>query len=161
MYSYKETARKHAVNLILLGLSILIVTGILLYFTISQKNSSWPIMTFVYSLVAIPGLLMTVTALLQFAKGGEWNIQVTDDRLIWEAPAYLGESFNYSVSEIAHIEKQIRRKTNAKSKITISYVLESQNEQQHRLVKQSSVDIEAFVEAATKVGVQLNVVEPT
>jgi hypothetical protein len=151
IYNYQESAKEQAPKLFMAGSGITIVVGFFALLILLQKdmNFSWYLWLIFFVILAFPGVLMCITAIMQHIKGGDWNIQVTEDRLIWSAPAYLCESFNYKFSEVDFIEKQIKKKQRFR------FLLIDKNAKKILLKKQSNVDIEAFVAAAEESGVQI------
>lgn len=161
MFQHTESARKHAKKLIVTGLSVLIVALGLLVLSTSQGKDSL-LLSFILGLCALPGLLMTITALMQFKRGGEWNITVDEQKVIWSTPDYLGESFEYTIEQISHIEN-IQREEKISPSVKVDshkknkYFLVTKDQQRHHLKKQSSVDLDRFVNALVKVGVEVRV----
>jgi len=159
MFQHNESARQHAKGLILWGLGLSAISIIPLTLLFGKEDGlAGPdyLLALVLFLVAIPGVLMFGTAITQFVRGGEFNMSVDGNKIAWNLPSYLGDSFEYSISDVSYIEKKTRiKKSNGKTKEKIKYFLVAKNQERHALKKQSSVDIAAFVEAAIKAGVEL------
>lgn len=154
-YSYKESARNHGYKLSLVG--FLIAFTCLGFTTLIWSDETKGYIAYFYlvilTVVSIPGLLMLFTGLTQILRGGQFFVSVSSEKIVWDLPAYLGESFQFDLDQIDFVKKSTRTKKSGK--IKSKYFLVTKNYKEYKLKKQSNVSVEQVVEALIAYGVEL------
>lgn len=169
MYKFNISARKQARNPILFGLCFAGISGGLatapIYDMVQNQVFSIDLIFFAVLLVflTLVGLVFIVGGISRFIAGGEWNIQVTPQEVIWSAPPIAEYSFRANIEDIAFIEKvkKIKKRKDGTVKEKISLYLELNNCERFDLSTQSGVDIDEFILSLKNLGVGIHEKEKT
>lgn len=109
----------------------------------------------VLAIFALAGLFFVCVGLARIVTGGRWDIRVDEETISWQAPLMAETSFSYPPGSVARIDRRIRRKTREDGRIKEkrALFLVTQDGSEHRLNKQSGVDLDAFATACADLGV--------
>ena len=159
MFEYKAEARERGIKDAGVGLLLCAVTGGFLWAIYQGAGMvlAWWVFGFALAIFFVAGLVFVVGGLARIISGGCWEMRVDGNGVSWQAPFVAEPSFAYAREQIASVEKRIRRKTRSDGSIKEKqdYFLVARDGDEHRLVNQSGIDVDAFVAACERLGIAI------
>lgn len=157
-FYYSATARSRGIKDITVGAILSGICGALAWLCVTAPDLTgfsllWGL---VFGIFALCGLVFLVGGVARVISDGMWEIIVNDDEVIWQAPAVAEHSFRYSLNDILRLERRIRikQRQNGATKRKEKLFLCGSDGEQHRLTKQSGVNVGEFADVLTRLGVQ-------
>lgn len=169
LFQHIRSARAEANSGLLLGLFMLVTGAIPAYIgyqiaraTVEELGKWSLLLPFEVYALALFGVILLLMAMfilglstLRLLAGGQWQVMLSTQELLWQEPAFANESFRLPLAEIEALVVRRRRKVKSSGKIKYKegYVLRTRAGREYMLLNQFGLDMQAFTTALQQAGV--------